>query len=135
MGTGTMLLGLASASPQLLNRRSSGIPVLKGMNDLSALFRIRSSCLRRTSRLRDIPCLRRVSLPAQRARCRILPHWHFGGYARLSQELLDFMNRFYTDTGIPSPDFVYTGKLFTMPSLDMIRQLYFSARLPFISHS
>lgn len=37
--------------------------------------------------------------------------YHFGGYARYNQQLMDFMNEWYRQTSIPS-DFVYTGKLF-----------------------
>ena len=37
--------------------------------------------------------------------------FHFGGYAHYTPELIQFMNTFYEDTGIPS-DFVYTAKLF-----------------------
>ncbi len=37
--------------------------------------------------------------------------YHFGGYARHTPELLDFINYWYDTTGIPT-DFVYTGKLF-----------------------
>lgn len=37
--------------------------------------------------------------------------YHFGGYGRHPQDLLDFMNEFYRETGVPS-DIVYTGKLF-----------------------
>jgi 1-aminocyclopropane-1-carboxylate deaminase len=37
--------------------------------------------------------------------------YHFGGYAKSSPVLIDFMNSFYRRTGIPS-DFVYTAKLF-----------------------
>jgi 1-aminocyclopropane-1-carboxylate deaminase len=105
VGTGTMFLGLTVASaPQ---QEIIGIPVLRGIDDLSAISR------------EGLPP------PGKRARCRIIPHYHFGGYARLSEELLAFMNRFYHDTGIPS-DFVYTGKLF-YAVLDMIRQHLFPA--------
>lgn len=37
--------------------------------------------------------------------------FHFGGYAKYDQELVNFMNELYTQTGIPT-DFVYTAKLF-----------------------
>ncbi len=37
--------------------------------------------------------------------------YHFGGYGRHPRVLLDFMNAFYQETGVPS-DIVYTGKLF-----------------------
>ena len=41
----------------------------------------------------------------------LLHNYHFGGYAKYSDELIDFMNNFFSNTGIPT-DFVYTGKLF-----------------------
>jgi 1-aminocyclopropane-1-carboxylate deaminase/D-cysteine desulfhydrase-like pyridoxal-dependent ACC family enzyme len=37
--------------------------------------------------------------------------FHFGGYSKHTQELLQFMNEFYEITGIPT-DLVYTSKLF-----------------------
>jgi 1-aminocyclopropane-1-carboxylate deaminase len=37
-------------------------------------------------------------------------NYHFGGYAKFDQTLLDFMNKFFRLTNIPT-DFVYTGKL------------------------
>jgi 1-aminocyclopropane-1-carboxylate deaminase/D-cysteine desulfhydrase-like pyridoxal-dependent ACC family enzyme len=37
-------------------------------------------------------------------------NYHFGGYAKYDSALIDFMNEFFTLTGIPT-DFVYTGKL------------------------
>lgn len=37
--------------------------------------------------------------------------YHFGGYAKKTAALIDFMNSFYTQTNIPA-DFVYTAKLF-----------------------
>jgi 1-aminocyclopropane-1-carboxylate deaminase len=36
--------------------------------------------------------------------------YHFGGYAKYNEDLLGFMNDFFTLTNIPT-DFVYTGKL------------------------
>jgi 1-aminocyclopropane-1-carboxylate deaminase len=41
----------------------------------------------------------------------IFHDYHFGGYAKHSPELIEFMNGFYSLTGIPT-DFVYTGKMF-----------------------
>lgn len=42
---------------------------------------------------------------------KILSGYHFGGYARHTQELLDFKERFENETSIPL-DYVYTAKLF-----------------------
>ncbi|HRO85043.1 MAG TPA: pyridoxal-phosphate dependent enzyme [Niabella sp.] len=41
----------------------------------------------------------------------IVHDFHFGGYAKYTDELIGFMNDFYNHTEIPT-DFVYTGKLF-----------------------
>lgn len=41
----------------------------------------------------------------------ILTDYHFGGYAKHTNELLEFKNRFETETQIPL-DYVYTAKLF-----------------------
>ena len=49
----------------------------------------------------------------------LVNEYHFGGYAKHKMELVNFMNQFFKDTGIPT-DFVYTGKLF-FGILDMIR--------------
>jgi 1-aminocyclopropane-1-carboxylate deaminase len=51
-------------------------------------------------------------LPEEKRKNFLLLHdYHFGGYAKYSKELIDFMNDWYHRTSIPS-DFVYTGKLF-----------------------
>ena len=55
---------------------------------------------------------------------RIIPGYHFGGYARNTPALLDFMNFFYDNTGIPT-DFVYTGKLL-FATLDLMEKGYFA---------
>jgi 1-aminocyclopropane-1-carboxylate deaminase len=59
----------------------------------------------------------------------LTPPYHFGGYARHTTELLDFINDWYRTTGIPL-DIVYTGKLF-YAALDMVRKDLFptNARL------
>jgi 1-aminocyclopropane-1-carboxylate deaminase len=49
--------------------------------------------------------------PHQQDDFQLLHDFHCGGYAKRSKELVDFMNNFYSETGIPT-DFVYTGKLF-----------------------
>lgn len=42
---------------------------------------------------------------------RIVSDYHFGGYAKRPSELLEFVNRFIEETGIPIEP-IYTGKLF-----------------------
>jgi 1-aminocyclopropane-1-carboxylate deaminase len=108
IGTGTMFLGLVRAS--LPGQMVIGVPVLKNVDLLATA---RSSIL----------------TPEQHERACLLDGYHFGGYARHPQELLNFMNVFYRETGIPS-DIVYTGKLF-YALRDSIRNDHFpkSARL------
>jgi 1-aminocyclopropane-1-carboxylate deaminase/D-cysteine desulfhydrase-like pyridoxal-dependent ACC family enzyme len=90
VGTGTMLLGLALAARP--GQTVIGVPVLKGVDPLTDS---------------DASLL----TPEQTARTLLLTGYHFGGYARHPQRLLDFINELYRQTGIPS-DIVYTGKLF-----------------------
>lgn len=104
LGTGTMALGLARAAAP--GQEVIGIPILKGINDPSVLARFNDG--------------------SPQPRLRLIPHYHFGGYARHPPELLDFMNRFYRETGIPS-DIVYTGKLF-YATLDLVRKQLFPTR-------
>ncbi len=49
--------------------------------------------------------------------------YHFGGYARYNQRLIDFINSFKQKFGIPL-DPIYTGKLF-FGIMDLIRRDYF----------
>jgi 1-aminocyclopropane-1-carboxylate deaminase len=91
VGTGTTLMGLIRAAGP--GQVVIGIPVLKGFDKWAAIDP------------------HAFLTPEQKAGARMLDGYHFGGYARHPRELLDFMNRWYKETGVPS-DIVYTGKLF-----------------------
>jgi 1-aminocyclopropane-1-carboxylate deaminase len=54
---------------------------------------------------------------------KILSDYHFGGYARLSEELISFINNFLLETGIPL-DPVYTGKMM-FGLMDLAERDYF----------
>ena len=101
VGTGTFLSGLAIGS--LPGQQIIGIPVLKGFDNWLPPG---------------------ITKPAQQ-RIHLLPGYHMGGYAKKNDILLDFMNQFYHQTGIPT-DFVYTGKLFSS-IIDLIKKDYFPA--------
>lgn len=102
IGSGTMYTGLANAL--LPGQHIMGITVLKGMNDLQSQL---------------MPHIK-----AENDRhCSIIGDYHFGGYAKKSPALLQFMNLFYQETGIPT-DFVYTAKLFYAYT-DLIAKDYF----------
>ena len=89
-GTGTMAAGLRmAAAPDTI---VTGIPVLKGHYGLAA----------------DILSL--IPEKALTGKLNIIEGYEFGGYARKTEELLNFMRRFHNASSIPT-DFVYTAKL------------------------
>ena len=91
VGTGTTWMGLVRSAPP--RTAVLGIPVSKGMITVADIDQ------------------EALLTPDQLHRGSILPGHHLGGYARHPQSLLDFMNKFYHLSGIPT-DIVYTGKLF-----------------------
>jgi len=103
IGTGATYWGLANGAAP--GQQIIGIPVLKGMDGFLQQGR---------EWLQD---------PSRLSFCHIEPAYHFGGYARRTEELLAFMNELYRETGIPS-DFVYTGKLF-YAARDLLSKSYF----------
>jgi 1-aminocyclopropane-1-carboxylate deaminase len=54
---------------------------------------------------------------------KFISDYHFGGYAKVTPELIQFMNEFYVDTKIPL-DPVYTSKM-VFGVLDLIEKKYF----------
>ncbi len=88
-GTATTLAGIISSASD--NTKIIAVPVLKGMTDLEE----RISFL-----LNNKPYNKPL----------ILNEYHFGGYAKKTDALIQFMNDFYKDYRIPT-DFVYTGKM------------------------
>lgn len=99
VGTGTMMSGLAN----VISKKIIGISVLKNNFELEESVRPLLSDKNKTFN--------------------IIHDYHFGGYAKYKPELIDFMNKFYLQTGIPS-DFVYTGKLFYAIA-DLIQKDFF----------
>lgn len=49
--------------------------------------------------------------------------YHFGGYGKVTTEFIEWMNRFYAQTGIPL-DPIYTGKM-VFGVMDLIQRNYF----------
>ncbi len=93
VGTGGTVSGLinsAQAHQQVL-----GFPALKGagLQDEIAIF-------------------------AKKDNWKLVEDYHFGGYGKVNEELIAFMNGFFDTTGIPL-DPVYTGKMF-FGVIDMI---------------
>lgn len=81
IGTGTMFRGICKSS--IPTQKIIGIEILKGLESTTN------------------PISNAITIG----------EFHFGGYAKYTSELINFMNYFYEETKIPT-DFVYTGKLF-----------------------
>lgn len=90
VGTATTAAGLWTGLKE--TQQLIAIPVLKNLHDLEARIRFLTK--------------HSGSLPA----LKIWPDYHFGGYAKKTTALLDFMNQLYREHALPT-DFVYTGKM------------------------
>jgi 1-aminocyclopropane-1-carboxylate deaminase/D-cysteine desulfhydrase-like pyridoxal-dependent ACC family enzyme len=90
-GTGITLAGIINGAAP--DQKIIGISVLKGTRDFEPMH---GSWIKQKSKLKNV---------------QIIHTDHFGGYAKNSNVLLEFMNRTFLESGIPT-DFVYTGKLF-----------------------
>ena len=102
MGTGTTMAGLLNHPTKALR---VGFPAIKGGGYLTDAIR---------PYLKHINALESLVL---------MEDYHFGGFARYTDELLTFMNDFYHTYGI-GLDRVYTGKL-AFGVFDLISQGYF----------
>ena len=100
VGTGATFKGIVKSSVPL--QTITGIVVLKGAEAMNETF---------TKSL------------STNSNFQLIHDYHFGGYAKRTDELITFMNRFYELHHIPS-DFVYTGKLF-FGLYDLIHKNFF----------
>lgn len=91
VGTSTMMAGLIKAS--LSHQQTIGVAVVKNEPTLKEEL------------------LELLSRDERNKNFQLITDHHFGGYAKHTPGLIDFMNELYKDTSIPT-DFVYTGKLF-----------------------
>ena len=96
VGTGTTLAGML-ASPGK-NQNQIGIPVLKNGGYLKKNI---------NNLLKDF--CNDGGLPFPKKGCFLLTDYHHGGYARISNKLIDFIRYFYRQHGIKT-DPVYSGK-------------------------
>jgi 1-aminocyclopropane-1-carboxylate deaminase len=103
MGTATTIAGLLmAASPTQI---ITGIPVLKGITDMEERINYLAGY---------------NSLPRN---FELLNDYHFGGYAKKTGELIQFMNQCWLQHKLPL-DFVYTAKMFYAVT-DSIRNDHF----------
>lgn len=91
VGTGTTMAGIIKK--MLPHQKLYGISVMK--NNTALLAQIDSL----------------LSIEEAKKNFELLYNFHFGGYAKKTQMLLDFMNETFTNVNLPL-DFVYTAKAF-----------------------
>ena len=104
VGTGTMMAGLVIGA--MPHQKVTGISILKGNNKLIDSV---------TDLLMDEELNKNFEL---------IDGYHFGGYAKHPEALLDWMNLFYTQHKIPT-DLVYTAKLCFAVN-DLLQKGYFA---------
>lgn len=101
VGTATTLAGLLLKKK--LYQQIIAIPVIKNMTDIYE----RLNFLKVEERNKPV----------------VFDEYHFGGYAKYTQELISFMNYFYKEEHIPT-DFVYTAKMIYAVA-DKLKHNYF----------
>jgi 1-aminocyclopropane-1-carboxylate deaminase/D-cysteine desulfhydrase-like pyridoxal-dependent ACC family enzyme len=96
VGTGATIAGISSALKE--GQHAIGIPVLKGASYLN-------------EEIDDLLTNYAGSEKAAVAKSKLemIHDYHFGGYAKITSALIDFMNEFYARHGIKT-DAVYSGK-------------------------
>jgi 1-aminocyclopropane-1-carboxylate deaminase len=90
VGTATTIAGLLLAAEE--DQRIVSIPVLKGMRDIKERILFLTEDKGKLNQLM------------------VLDEYHFGGYAKYTTELIDFMNNIFEQYRIPT-DLVYTAKM------------------------
>ena len=98
VGTGGTISGIINSA--LPNQKLLGFPALKG------------------DFLKDEICKFATSKNWE-----LVTDYHFGGYGKVNEELIQFINQFYRQTQVPL-DPVYTGKMF-FGVIDLIQKNYF----------
>lgn len=101
-GTGTTLAGLIEASAKH--------QIITGISSMKNNYSLQQE-------------IEKFLSTENKQRFKLIHDYYFGGYAKHSQKLFDFMNEWYRLTGIAS-DFVYTGKLFFAVN-DLLEKKYF----------
>lgn len=101
VGTGGTISGIINSA--LPHQKVLGFPALKGdfLQDEIRIF-------------------------VQNKNWELITEYHFGGYGKINEDLIRFINQFYNDTQIPL-DPIYTGKM-VFGVIDLIQKNYFPAQ-------
>jgi 1-aminocyclopropane-1-carboxylate deaminase/D-cysteine desulfhydrase-like pyridoxal-dependent ACC family enzyme len=102
IGTATTFAGLITSSSN--TQQVIGFPALKNMNDINDR-------------------IKHLSVNIENKHYELIGDYHFGGYAKYSNELISFMNNFFESHQVPL-DFIYTAKMM-FGVIDLIDKNYF----------
>ncbi len=90
----------------------------------ATMFRGIAKTINRYQQVMGIPVIKGFNEIQETATAKIFPGYHFGGYAKYNDKLINFMNDFFRQSNIPT-DFIYTGKL-VFAVCDLIKKDFFS---------
>ena len=98
IGTGCTIAGIVNSSK---NQMVLGFPAIKGSEDLE----------------------KDITMWTTKQNWKLISDYHFGGYSKISEELIQFIMDFYQKHNIPL-DAIYTGKIM-FGIFDLIKKDYF----------
>ena len=99
IGTGGTISGIINSSSE--NQKALGFPAIKGSENLE----------------------KDITMWTTKQNWKLISDYHFGGYSKISEELIQFIMDFYQKHNIPL-DAIYTGKMM-FGILDLIDKDYF----------
>jgi 1-aminocyclopropane-1-carboxylate deaminase len=126
VGTGGTISGIINSA--LPHQKVLGFPALKGdfLKDETPLIKFSSNLNGNgvPDDLRQITTFsEEIRKFATKKNWELVTDYHFGGYGKVNEELIQFINQFYKQTQVPL-DPVYTGKM-VFGVIDLIQKNYF----------
>jgi 1-aminocyclopropane-1-carboxylate deaminase len=127
VGTGGTISGIINSA--LPHQKVLGFPALKGdfLKDETPMNKFSSNLNKKGVRddLRQITTFsEEIRKFATNKNWELITDYHFGGYGKVNEELIQFINQFYKQTQVPL-DPIYTGKM-VFGVIDLIQKDYFS---------
>jgi 1-aminocyclopropane-1-carboxylate deaminase len=126
VGTGGTISGIINSA--LPHQKVLGFPALKGdfLKDETPMNKFSSNLNEKVvpDGLRQITTFsEEIRKFASNQNWELITDYHFGGYGKVNEELIQFINQFYKQTKVPL-DPVYTGKMI-FGVIDLIQKNYF----------
>jgi 1-aminocyclopropane-1-carboxylate deaminase len=136
VGTGGTISGIINSA--LPHQKVLGFPALKGdfLKDEIRIFAQNEMSITGFDASTDedvrpellrigeaIPCSNKKQILDTHENWELITDYHFGGYGKVNQDLIAFINQFYAENQIPL-DPIYTGKM-VFGVMDLIQKNYF----------